>query len=262
MVTVKGSRRANEYSDLRPLFDRLSDPRLPPGDRASARERLIVGHLPVAAHIAWRFQNRGQSVEDLNQVAAVGLVQAVDRFDPSRGTDFIAFAVPTITGELRRHFRDKGWAVRVPRRLQELDRSVRVHAERLAVELNRSPRPSEIATAMGLPVEDVYEALQAGEAYSASSLDTEAAEGSVDPHVIEVDHELELVADRAALQAALALLPAREALIIKLRFVGDLTQSQIAQRVGLSQMHVSRLLTASLRALRGIISADGLADTA
>jgi RNA polymerase sigma-B factor len=240
------------YADLAPLFARLADPDIAPVERERVRETLITGYQPVAEHIARRFGNRGQPVEDLRQVAMIGLINAVDRFDPARGREFLAFAVPTITGEVRRYFRDSAWALRVPRRLKELSQTVRATSERLSRQLGHSPRPSDIAAELGSPVEEVYEGLQANLAYDTDALDRsvggdaslgEIAFGDVDPR-------LESVADRIALYPALARLAPREALIVSLRFFGDLTQTEIARRVGLSQMHVSRLLAASLRTLR------------
>ncbi|HEX4702531.1 MAG TPA: SigB/SigF/SigG family RNA polymerase sigma factor [Pseudonocardiaceae bacterium] len=249
----------DDYRELIPLFERLADPATPEPERRRIREQLVTGHLPVAEHIARKFRNRGQADEDLRQVARIGLINAVDRFDPGRGTDFLSFAVPTITGEVRRYFRDATWAVRVPRRLKELHAAISAASARLSQELGRSPRPKEIAAALSMPVEEVYEGLQAGFAYHTDSLDSgtdDDGHSPVESRLGEMDGALDLVEDREALIPALATLPEREASIVVLRFFGNLTQTQIADRIGISQMHVSRLLSASLAQLRAVLMAD------
>jgi RNA polymerase sigma-B factor len=247
----------DEYRQLRPLFDRLRDPAIDDDERARLREELITGHAAVAEHIARRFRDRGQRGEDLAQVAMLGLIGAVDRFDPSRGTDFLSFAVPTITGEVRRYFRDATWAVHVPRRLKERSAQINVAIADLSARLGRSPRPKEIAAELDVDIEDVYEALQVGYAYHSESLDlpndeTGALTG-LDRQLGKLDAGLGLVEDRDVLAKALAVLPEREARIVLMRFGENLTQSQIAQRLGLSQMHISRLLARSLATMRGAL---------
>lgn len=246
----------SEYTHLSALFDELADESLSESDRRRIRNRLITEHMPVAEHIALRFRNRGQPDADLRQVATVGLIHAVDRFDAGRGSDFLAFAVPTITGEIRRYFRDATWALRVPRRLKELHASVSATAIRLSQELGRASRPSEIAAELDISIAEVLEGLQVGYAYRSDSLDTSANEDI--PGVVNglgaPDPEMATVENRALLHPALARLPEREATIVTLRFFGHLTQTQIADRLGISQMHVSRLLTSSLRTLRTILS--------
>lgn len=252
-MTTTERRHRDDYEHLAPLFDELADGTAPESHRRAIRARLVTGHLPVAEHIALRFRNRGQPQEDLEQVATVGLINAIDRFDPSRGNDFLAFAVPTITGEIRRYFRDSTWALRVPRRLKELHSDIHTAAEALGQRLGRSPRPSELATETDLSIEDVHAGLQAGYAYRSASLDGRPGaepEDDGDGGLGVDDHDLKTVEDREALYPALATLPEREASIVVLRFFGNMTQSQIAERVGISQMHVSRLLAASLAALR------------
>jgi len=261
MTVVQENDRGNdEYRSLRPLFLELTDPHVPEQRRSDVRAELTTAHLPVADHIARRYRNRGQPLDDLRQVARLGLVHAVDRFDPTRGTDFLSFAVPTITGEVRRYFRDATWAVRVPRRLKELRATVTAAAGILSQELARAPRPREIAERLGIPVEEVYEGLQANDAYQAEPLDPFTADDSPDlerqAHLGEVDAGLELAENRTALYPALANLPDRERSIVIMRFFEDLTQTQIAQRIGISQMHVSRLLAQSLATLRAQMSAD------
>jgi RNA polymerase sigma-B factor len=246
-----------DYQELIPLFHQLADESAPEPQRMRIRDLLVTGHLPVAEHIARKFRNRGQPEEDLQQVARIGLINAVDRFDPNRGTDFLSFAVPTITGEVRRYFRDATWAVRVPRRLKELHAAITTASARLAQELGRSPRPKEIAVALGMPVEEVYEGLQVGFAYNTDSLDSGTDDEGHSPaenRLGDLDSALDLVEDREALIPALAKLPEREASIVVMRFFGNMTQTQIADRIGISQMHVSRLLSGSLEMLRAALT--------
>jgi RNA polymerase sigma-B factor len=252
-LPVQHTRHDTGYQHLLPLFERLADPELSKRDRRRIREEIVAGHLPLAEHIAMKYQRRGQSMEDLRQVARVGLVAAMDRFDPARGKDFVSFAVPTIMGEVRRYFRDSTWMVSVPRRLKELNRSVFRAAGELAVELGCSPRPQQIASKLGISLEAVYEGLQAGMAYQADSLDAPSPRQEDDERATEpvvVDSGMDQVDNRETLHSALAELPEREQNIVRLRFVDELTQSQIAGRMGLSQVHVSRLLTHSVAQLR------------
>jgi RNA polymerase sigma-B factor len=253
-MAVTERTRANEYQDLVPLFRQLVDSSAPESRRRMVRDRLVTAHLPVAEHIARRFRNRGQPADDLKQVATVGLINAVDRFDPTRGTDFLSFAVPTITGEVRRYFRDATWSIRVPRRLKELHASVATASARLGQRLGRSPRPSELAAELGVSLKDVYEGLQVGYAYNSESLDLgsgeDGASSSLENRLGVLDHDLSVVDDRETLYPALSRLPERDAAIVMMRFFGNLTQTQIAERIGVSQMHVSRLLAASLVKLR------------
>jgi RNA polymerase sigma-B factor len=260
-MTVTERNGTDEYQYLAPLFHELADSSASESHRQEVRNRLVTGHLPLAEHIARRFRNRGQSDDDLTQVATIGLINAVDRFDPDRGSDFLAFAVPTITGEIRRYFRDATWAIRVPRRLKELHASINATAATLSQRLGRSPRPSELAAELKLPVEEVCEGLQVGYAYRSESLDDggEDGPGPADEQVSVVDRELATVENREALYPALAVLPEREMSIVMMRFFGNMTQTQIAERIGVSQMHVSRLLTSSLRTLRDELDeADGI----
>jgi RNA polymerase sigma-B factor len=263
-VKVTERKQANEYRDLAPLFHELADSSISERDRLRLRERLVTGHLPLAEHIARRFRNRGQPDDDLTQVAMVGLINAVDRFDPRRGTDFLAFAVPTITGEIRRYFRDFTWAMRVPRRLKELHAAVNSTAAALGQELGRSPRPSELAAELSISIEDVYEGLRVGYAYRSESLDDNADEdgnpSQATAHMGVMDRDLGAVENREALYPALATLPEREACIVMMRFFGNMTQTQIAERIGMSQMHVSRLLAASLKTLRRALDDERLDD--
>jgi RNA polymerase sigma-B factor len=248
------TRGKNSYEHLTPLFDDLAkldreDPRW-----TQLRDELVTGHLPVAEHIARRFAHRGESSEDLTQVATVGLINAVDRFDPTRGTDFLSFAVPTVMGEIRRYFRDSSWSVRVPRRLKELHLSITAAGNELSQRLGRAPTPSEIASHLGLSKEDVYEGLEAGNAYHSVSLDDMLTQDSDNTSLGEMlgepDAALEGVENHEALLPLVRDLPERERTILLLRFFGNLTQTQIAEKIGISQMHVSRLLTRTLAQLR------------
>jgi RNA polymerase sigma-B factor len=243
---------STEYAHLAPLFKELAD--LGPTDprRCALRAELIEGYLPVARHIAHRFAGRGEPEEDLVQAGTVGLIGAVDRFDPHRGLDFLSFAVPTITGEIRRHFRDHTWAMRVPRRLKDIQSSMSAAIAPLAQELGRAPRPSEIAERLGVPIADVLDGLTAQQAYRNDSLDqlTEIGDSPLAKGGDGGDSEIDGVEDRETLGPLLDALPERERRIIVLRFFGNRTQTQIAEVVGVSQMHVSRLLDRTLKELR------------
>lgn len=245
---------APDYQAFVPQFTEFvslesDDPR-----RAELRDELVAGHLPVARHIARRFAHRGEAQDDLEQVAIVGLIQAVDRYQPDRGNDFLAYAVPTISGEVRRHFRDHAWAMRVPRRLKDLHVSLSTAISELSQRLGRAPTATELARHLNLAREEIFEGLEAASAYRSASLDelltadqdTAALEGVVG----EADAELDRVEYRTTLAPLLEQLPDRERAILKLRFFGGMTQSQIAQQIGLSQMHVSRLLSRTLARLR------------
>jgi RNA polymerase sigma-B factor len=255
-MTATRPTKYTEYDHLTPLFEQMADDRLSERARQQLRERIVAGHLPVAEHIARRFRNRGQPEDDLRQVAALGLIQAVDRFDPGRGNNFLAFAVPTITGEVRRYFRDSTWSVRVPRRAKELHTAITAKTAELSHDLGRAPKPTELAEALDLPLADVQEGLAASAAYRSASLDELAATVPLGDVLGDDDRRLAEAVDRQSLIPALATLPERERTVVILRFFGDLTQTQIAERVGLSQMHVSRLLAASIAHLR-----EQMADT-
>lgn len=266
-VETKEYRKDSEYRHLMPLFDELADPDLAEQDRRRIRDELVTGHLPLAAHIAQRFAHRGQPVEDLEQVARVGLIHAVDRFDPSLGHQFLPFAIPTVTGEIRRYFRDRTWSVTVPRKLQDRHLAITDIVEELSQKLGRAPRPRQIAERLGIPVSEVYEGLQAGLAYRADSLDhTERDDEMASPRttwLAVVDPHLESVDNRETLYHALSLLPDRDARILAMRFFGDMTQTQIAQRLGISQMQVSRLLSSILERLqRSFVGSAPVADSA
>ncbi|WP_319460508.1 RNA polymerase sigma factor SigF [Micromonospora sp. RTP1Z1] len=230
------------------------DPRRP-----ALRERTIEAWLPLARHLARRYSGRGAPDEDLAQIAAVGLIKAVDHFDPTRGVDFTGYAIPTIIGEIKRYFRDRTWAIRVPRRLQELRLSISEANSTLSHTLGRSPTVADIATYLDVSEEAVLEGLEGARAYRATSLSTPTgADGNMElgDTLGAVDHDLDLVEIRVALGPALATLPERERRILSMRFHGDLTQAQIADQIGVSQMHVSRLITRALAKLRSQLSDD------
>ena len=217
------------------------------------RAQLIEAHVGLAEYLARRFANRGEPLDDLVQVGSLGLVKAVDRFEPERGLEFSTYATHTIVGELKRHFRDKGWAVRVPRRMQELHLRLSGLVNTLNQDLGRSPTVAEIAQAAGVSEEEVLEAMEAGQAYRFASLDAPAPGeegGSMATALGENDRQMTDVEHRVALSPLLSKLPERQQKILHLRFFEGLTQSEIAQQLGISQMHVSRLLARSLAQLR------------
>jgi RNA polymerase sigma-B factor len=226
-----------------------------------AREELIEQYLPLVRSLARRYANRGEQLEDLVQVGSIGLIKAIDRFDVGRGVELTTYATPNIIGEIKRHFRDKGWSIRVPRGLQELNVRLSQLLERLTVELERSPTIPELAKAADVTEEAVLEALESGQAYTTVSLSAPSGggeEGELDPleSLGELEHEYEVSEDRAVLAPGLDVLDERERRILHLRFWEGLTQSQIAQQVGISQMHVSRLIRRSLEKVRAEIEAE------
>ncbi len=225
------------------------DPRL--------RDELVTAHLRLAHHLARRFANRGESYEDLVQVASVGIIKSVDRFDPARGVEFSTFATRTVLGELKRHFRDTGWAVRAPRRIQELYLELGHAIDGLSQKLGRSPTVFELSEATGVPEEKVLEALEAGNGYRAFSIDApDGHEETLANRLGGVDKRLRSVDNSLVLRQALERLPDRERTILQLRFVDGWTQSDIAARIGVSQMQVSRLLSRTLTRLRDLFPAE------
>jgi RNA polymerase sigma-B factor len=255
-VAVETASRAADRRALSEnrLFSRYREK----GDGA-ARERLVERFMPLAERLARRYAWGREPVEDLVQVAYVGLVKAIDRFDHQRGVAFSTYAVPTIIGELKRHLRDTTWSVHVSQRMRQRVIEMTRVADQLRARLGRSPTVEEIAEALGVPVISVLEATEAATAYDASSLDhsPDAEEGAEHRHpaVGVEDERFELVEYGTILQPALGALPVRERLILRLRFDGDMTQGEIAQELGMSQMHVSRLLRRSLGKLRQVASA-------
>ena len=236
------------------LFVVLRDGTTNEAGRVTARDGLVHLHLPLVEHCARRFRNRGEPFEDLVQVGTIGLIKSIDRFDTDRGVEFSTYATPTIIGEIKRYFRDKGWAIRVPRRLQELRMQIGSATAELTQSLGRSPRPRELAEKIGCTVEEIIEGLESSNAYSTLSLDAsdDSDDGSssmLDAIGID-DAGLEHVEIRESIKPLLDQLDPREKRILLLRFFKNMTQSQIAAEIGVSQMHVSRLLTRTLDSLR------------
>lgn len=242
----------------RELFRRFKQ-----GGDEEAREQLIVSHLNLVRFLASKFKNRGESLEDLVQVGTIGLIKAIDRFDPERGLEFTTYATPTIMGEIKRHFRDKGWSVRVPRRLQELSAKVNRTNDELTNQLQRSPSVAEIAEHLDVSVDEVLEAMESSSAYSSvpleggGSSDDDEAPSVIDRYATE-DADLAASDDRIVLEEAIADFSPREQDVIRMRFVEGLTQVEIAERLGVSQVQVSRLLRRTLRRIQDKIDPEGL----
>ena len=250
----------DDAPDTAGAFARLAG--LPEGpERRALRDELVTAWLPMAERIAVRFRGRGEALEDLYQVAALGLVKAVDHYDPARGNAFEAYAVPTITGEIKRHFRDHMWTLHVPRRVQELRNRVRYASQDLSQTIpGRRPTVAEIAESAHLSEEDVRTGQDALDSYSALSLDAELP-GSDDGYSLgdalgAADPALDTVVDREAVKDGLAALPERERAILYMRFFDDMTQSGIAEQLGISQMHVSRLISRSCGRVRDQVMRD------
>jgi RNA polymerase sigma-B factor len=227
----------------------------------AAREQLIEQYMSLVRSLARRYSYRGEQLEDLVQIGAIGLIKAIDRFDMNRGVELTTYATPNIIGEIKRHFRDRGWSVRVPRGLQELNVQLSRLTEQLTVQLARSPTIPELAKAAGVEEEEVLEALESGRAYSSLSLSSGGGsdeDGELDPleSLGEIEHQYEVSEDRAVLAPGFRVLDERERTILHLRFFEGLTQSQIAQQVGISQMHVSRLIRRSLEKIRAEIAVE------
>lgn len=245
---------SDDYSDVAASLQALTE--VSPGtpEFVRLRNQVITRCLPLAEHIAMRFRGRGEPHEDLLQVARIGLVNAIDRFDITVGGDFVSYAVPTIMGEVRRYFRDSGWAMRVPRRMKELHLIIARSTEVLAQRLGRAPTARELAVELGISVQEVSEGLLVKGAYQTDSMDAAVSGEDGGLRLSEVlgaeDPELQKIDGYVALQPLLAQLPDRERRILLLRFFGSMTQTQIAERVGMSQMHVSRILARTLEQLR------------
>ena len=240
----------------REMFEQLAALEAGTSEHDTLRAALIERHLPLVTFMARKFADRGEPLDDLIQVGTIGLIKAIDRFEISKGFEFSTFATPTIVGEIKRHFRDKTWAVRVPRRLQELGASVTKATTELTHKLDRSPTPKEIAKHLGITVDEVAEALESNAAYSTVSLDvTSDTSTSIGDTFGALDEALEGVEYRESLKPLLAQLEDREKRILQMRFFDNLSQSQIATELGISQMHVSRILNKVLIHLReGLIS--------
>ncbi len=253
--------RAATRARSRELFERLAAAAPDTGEHQVVRDELVELHLPLVEHLARRFAGRGEPLDDLVQVGTIGLIKSVDRFDLERAVEFSTYATPTVVGEIKRHFRDKGWAVRVPRRLQELRLSLSTATEDLAHSLGRAPTVAEISARIGVSEEEVLEGLESANAYSTVSLDAGADTQDGPAAMLDTigidDDALEGVEYRESLRPLLAQLAPRERQILMLRFFRNMTQSQIADEIGISQMHVSRLLARTLAQLRtGLLDSE------
>ncbi|WP_078686748.1 MULTISPECIES: SigB/SigF/SigG family RNA polymerase sigma factor [Atopobiaceae] len=250
-------RLAWDKDRTRELFRRFKEE----GDE-DAREQLIMSHLNLVRFLASKFKNRGEPLDDLVQVGTIGLIKAIDRFDTTRGLEFTTFATPTIMGEIKRHFRDKGWSVRVPRRLQELSSKVNQVTDELTKDLQRSPSVEEIAEALDSNVDEVLEAMESSSAYSSVPLeaggqgDDEAP--SVIDHYVTEDEDLAASDDRMVLEETIRDFSPREQEIIRMRFLEGMTQVEIAKKLGISQVQVSRLLRRTLQKVQEKIDPDGI----
>jgi RNA polymerase sigma-B factor len=259
-AVTRDDRAVPDRTRAKELFEHLAA--LPEGspERERIRGALVELHLPLVEYLARRFRNRGEWLDDLTQVATIGLIKSIDRFDLERGVEFSTYATPTIVGEIKRHFRDKGWAVRVPRRLQELKLSLTKAIGDLAQREGRAPTVSELAAHLQMSEEEVLEGLESANAYSTVSLDAPDSGDEDAPAVADslgiVDEALEGVEYRESLKPLLERLPPREKKILLLRFFGNMTQSQIAAELGISQMHVSRLLARTLTQLRAGLTSE------
>ncbi|MFZ1179758.1 MAG: SigB/SigF/SigG family RNA polymerase sigma factor [Mycobacterium sp.] len=246
----------DSYDDVVEMFAVL---RQMPGESHEyrrQRERIVARCLPLADHVASHFARRGEGIDDLIQVARLGLMNAINRFDPDKGPSFIGFAVPTMMGEVRRYFRDYSWAMRVPRRLRELHVQISRTTSDLAQKLGRAPTAGELSQVLEVPHEEIVECLVAGDAYRLDSLDApRGADSSGTPRLVadavgSIDPQIEHITNREALRVLVGALPRREREILRMRFFESMTQSQIAERIGVSQMQVSRILANTLRCLR------------
>lgn len=248
------------YDDVSALFERLAATEPGSAEHAIARDALINRCIPLADHIARKFSGRGEPFDDLSQVARVGLVHAVDRFDLSRGSNFLSFAVPTIMGEVRRYFRDNTWAMRVPRRVKETHLRIGAAVDQLSQRLGRSPTAKEIAAELDVDPDEVTQAVIAGNAYQPTSIDAASVGRDSDASLLDTLGEEESQFDRVeeyiAVRPLLAGLPERERRILTMRFFESMTQTQIASQLGISQMHVSRILAKTLARLRELSERD------
>lgn len=257
-VRRRSTKTAWDKERTRELFRRFKEE----GDM-DAREKLVMSHMNLVRFLANKFKNRGEPLDDLVQVGYLGLLKAIDRFDPARGLEFTTFATPTILGEIKRHFRDKGWSVRVPRRLQELSAKVNQATDTLTAELQRSPKVEEIAEYLDASVDEVLEAMESSSAYSSvplegtGSSDADDAPSVIDRYATE-DAALNFTDDRLVIEEALAGFSPREREVIELRFVKGMTQIEIAELLGISQVQVSRLLRRTLKKIQDKIDPEGL----
>lgn len=255
---TSSSKSAWDKQKTRELFRRYKED----GDM-EAREQLVMSHLNLVRFLANKFKNRGEPLDDLVQVGYLGLLKAIDRFDPDRGLEFTTYATPTILGEIKRHFRDKGWSVRIPRRLQELSAKVNQATDTLTTQFQRSPTIQEIADYLDASVDEVLEAMESSSAYSSVPLEgTGSSESDDAPSVIDrygsEDNELAFTDDRLVIEEALKGFSPREREVIELRFLKGMTQIEIAEQLGISQVQVSRLLRRTLKQIQDKIDPDGV----
>ena len=253
---TSSSKSAWDKQKTRELFRRYKED----GDM-EAREQLVMSHLNLVRFLANKFKNRGEPLDDLVQVGYLGLLKAIDRFDPDRGLEFTTYATPTILGEIKRHFRDKGWSVRIPRRLQELSAKVNQATDTLTTQFQRSPTIQEIADYLDASVDEVLEAMESSSAYSSVPLEgTGSSENDDAPSVIDrygsEDNELAFTDDRLVIEEALKGFSPREREVIELRFLKGMTQIEIAEQLGISQVQVSRLLRRTLKKIQDKIDPD------
>jgi RNA polymerase sigma-B factor len=253
----KASTKSDDsYDDVVEMFLALQQLPAESHEYAHQRERIVSRCLPLADHVASHFARRGEGLEDLIQVARLGLMNAVNRFDPAKGPSFIGFAVPTMMGEVRRYFRDYSWGMRVPRRLRELHVQISRTTAELSQQLGRAPTAGELSQVLEVPHEEIVECLVAGDAYRLDSLDAPlGADSSGTPRSVadsvgDIDPQIEHITNREALRVLVATLPEREREVLRMRFFESMTQSQIAERIGVSQMQVSRILANTLSSLR------------
>jgi RNA polymerase sigma-B factor len=251
-----GTHTDDSYDDVVEMFVALRQLPAESREYSRQRERIVDRCLPLADHVASHFARRGEGLDDLTQVARLGLMNAINRFDPAKGPSFIGFAIPTMMGEVRRYFRDHSWGMRVPRRLRELHVQISRATSDLAQKLGRAPTAGELSKLLEVPREEIIECLVAGDAYRLDSLDAPVgAGGSDNPRIVAdavgaIDPQIEHITDREAVRALVAGLPQRERQVLHMRFFESMTQSQIAERIGVSQMQVSRILANTLRCLR------------
>jgi len=254
----RSGKTAWDKEKTRELFRRYKET----GD-PDAREQLVMSHMNLVRFLANKFKNRGEPLDDLMQVGYLGLLKAIDRFDPERGLEFTTFATPTILGEIKRHFRDKGWSVRVPRRLQELSAKVNQATDKLTNELQHSPKVEEIAEYLDVTVDEVLEAMESSSAYTSVPIEAPGASDSDDaPSILDRyaddDNELDFTDDRLVIEEAIRDFSPREREVIELRFVKGMTQIEIAKKLGISQVQVSRLLRRTLKKIQDKIDPDGV----
>ncbi|TLF79594.1 RNA polymerase sigma factor SigF [Nocardia cyriacigeorgica] len=252
--TIETASQVSGYDDVAALFTRLAATESGTDAYTTLRDELINRCIPLADHIARKFSGRGEPFDDLTQVARVGLVHAVDRFDVERGSNFLSFAVPTIMGEVRRYFRDNTWAMRVPRRVKETHLRIGAAVDSLSQTLGRSPTAKEIAAELDVDPDEVTQAVIAGNAYQPTSIDAASAGRDTDASLLdtlgEEESQFDRVEEYVAIRPLLDGLPERERRILTMRFFESMTQTQIAQQMGISQMHVSRILAKTLARLR------------